>query len=287
MPKPSLSPPRPLETLVDVTAGPALPLPPELEAFYGALRFPAGRGRPHVVANFAETLDGVVALDGNGKGGGEAITAGNPADRALMGLLRASADAVIVGAGTLRSVPHHLWTGEYIFPPLSVAYERLRARRGGLPQPLNVIVSRRGDVDLSLPVFSSGRVPALLLTSEEGERRLQSHSVPSKVSIASLAREGPLLAKDIVAAVRDRGPSELILVEGGPHLMGAFFEERALDELFLTISPQVAGRASDHLRLGLVEGRVVGPAPSAWGSLASLKRSESHVFLRYEFPPRT
>ena len=74
------------------------------DSLRGDLRFPAHHDQPYVVGNFVSTLDGVVSFEIPGKSGGGEISGFNEADRFIMGLLRASADAVIVGAGTLREV---------------------------------------------------------------------------------------------------------------------------------------------------------------------------------------
>src|SRR5437867_3785648 len=100
----------PLDTLLDSASGSDLPLPSELGALYGSLRLPVAIDRPTVIGNFVTTLDGVVSLGGPGRAGGAAISGSNLHDRMVMGILRAAVDAVIVGAGTLRSVPSHLWT---------------------------------------------------------------------------------------------------------------------------------------------------------------------------------
>lgn len=97
----------PLRGLDDQTAGPELPLPAELATFYGSLRLEPPPDRPYLFANFVSSLDGVVALGEPGTGGDE-ISGGSREDRAVMGLLRAAADMVIVGAGTLRAFPRHL-----------------------------------------------------------------------------------------------------------------------------------------------------------------------------------
>jgi hypothetical protein len=74
----------------------------ELRILYGGdLRFPAHGDRPYVIGNFVSTLDGVVSFEIPGKSGGGDISGFNEADRFTMGLLRASADAAIVGARTL------------------------------------------------------------------------------------------------------------------------------------------------------------------------------------------
>src|SRR5262249_48100205 len=200
---------------------------------YGALRFPAHPGRPHVIANFVATLDGVVALDDDGKAGGGAISGDNIHDRAVMGLLRAAADAVVVGAGTLRSVPRHRWTADYIYPPLRDAYHALRDACGKTEPPLNVIVTARGDLDLALPVFSSGEVPVLIVTTAAGAERLHVQRVPAGVYIAVASEGGRVSASAVLDAVRKRAACDVLLLEGGPRLIADFFAERQLDELFL------------------------------------------------------
>src|SRR5687768_5894445 len=145
----------PLAGLDDHTTGPELPLPAELAAFYGALRLPAPPDRPYLFANFVSTLDGVVSLGEPGTGGDE-ISGGSRQDRAAMGLLRAAADMVIVGAGTLRAFPRHLWTAEAIYAPYAGAFARLHTALGRSEPPITFVVSAGGDLDPALPVFTAG-----------------------------------------------------------------------------------------------------------------------------------
>ncbi|HEY3490157.1 MAG TPA: dihydrofolate reductase family protein [Candidatus Deferrimicrobiaceae bacterium] len=273
----------PLECLFDTDHGNDLPLPPELSALYGPLNFPVREGRPYVIGNFVTTLDGVASLSVPGQTGGGVISGANPHDRMVMGLLRSIADAVIVGAGTLRSVPNHLWTAESICPSLSGAYRELRAALGKSEPPLNVIVTARGDIDPGLPVFRSGSVPVLVISTPEGVRRIRKQDLPAAVGISEAKSEGAIGAGAILAAVARVRPGNLFLVEGGPRLMGDFFEEKCLDELFLTIAPQVAGRDGSAERPGFVAGRRFAPEHPIWGTLAGVKRAGSHLFLRYAF----
>ena len=66
--------------------------------------------------------------------------------------------------------------------------------------------------------------------------------------------------------------------------MGDFFAGKCLDELFLTLAPQVAGRDGSAERPGFVAGKRFGPERPLWGTLAGVKRAGSHLFLRYGFP---
>jgi riboflavin biosynthesis pyrimidine reductase len=201
----------------------------------------------------------------------------------VMGLLRAVADAVVVGAGTLRSVPKHLWTAAHIYPALAAAYQSLRTALGKPEPPLNVVVTASGELDLERPVFQSGKVPTLIATTTDGAQRLHGRALPPSVQLADLQSSGPLSARAIVQAVGGIRPTEIVLVEGGPRLMGDFFAEQCLDELFLTLAPQVAGRDAARDRPGLVAGHTFAPERPLWGTLVSVKRAGSHLFLRYAF----
>ncbi len=274
----------PLQTLYTLERGAPLPLPPELAALYGRLDFPPHPGRPYLFGNFVSTLDGVVALNmpGTITGGGE-ISGFNQHDRMVMGLLRAVADAVIVGAGTLRAAPRHRWTAEHVYPPLADAYRQLRASLGKAEPPLNVFVTARGDLDLSQPVFQSGDVPVLIVTTPAGAAHLDAPALPGWVQLTSVAAPGPIRASAVLEATQRVRPCELILTEGGPKLMSDFFAERLLDELFLTLAPQVAGRDLSIARPGFVDGRLFAPDQPIWGRLISVLRGAHHLFLRYAF----
>jgi riboflavin biosynthesis pyrimidine reductase len=272
----------PLETIFAVERGNDLPLPPDLLTLFGRLQFPSHKV-PYVVGNFVTTLDGVVALNEPGHVSGGDISGYNHHDQMVMGLLRAIADAVIVGAGTLRSAPRHRWTAQHIYPPLSAAYQQLRNNLGKPAPPLNVIVSARGTISLDLPVFQSSEVPVLIVTTSAGEQRIRAQHLPESVQLSSVPSAGSLSARAILEAVSHAQQSEIILVEGGPQLMGDFFAEKYLDELFLTLAPQIAGRDRNSERPGLVSGKRFAPEHPLWGTLIGVKRSESHLFLRYAF----
>ena len=85
---------------------------------------------------------------------------------------------------------------------------------------------------------------------------------------------------DTVSAV---GKDDVILVEGGPQLIGDFFAGQRLNELFLTLAPQIAGRDSSVERPGLVAGKTFAPEGPLWSRLVGIKRGGSHLFLRYAF----
>lgn len=275
----------PLESLFDRQPGTDLPLPPELAAIYGQLRFPLQPERPYVFANFVTSLDGVVSLEAPGHAGGGDISGNNQHDHMIMGILRAVADAIIVGAGTLRKSPNHIWTAAHIYPSFSAFYQQFRHQLGKAAPPLNVIVTLEGNVNLNQPLFQSRDVPVLLITTMQGEQRLRQQTIPPSTEIATLKQNeaGILSAQAILEVVRQAQPCNLILSEGGPRLLANFFAEHCLDELFLTLAPQVAGRDDTIERPGLVAGKLFAPEFPLWGSLISVKRETNHLFLRYAF----
>src|SRR5579859_2507091 len=114
-----------------------------------------------------------------------------------MGLLRSCADAVLIGAGTLRAAPRDLWFADSIFPEAAELY----ARVGGL-RPRLYVVSGSGDVDPAHPALAQGGV---VLT-------------------------GKLAPREIVQRVRDDGHSR-ILCEGGPGLFGELVAAGLVDEM--------------------------------------------------------
>jgi riboflavin biosynthesis pyrimidine reductase len=271
----------PLEVLYDAAAGDVVGLPPALQNVYGRLVLPAESQAPHVLANFVETLDGVVSLSIPGKAGGGPISGSNQHDRFLMGLLRSVADAVVVGAGTLRSVPQHIWTAEYIFPPLADEYARLRSQLGKPPHPLNVIVSGSGALNEDFAILKQTEVPVHLLTTSRGAKKMGS-SFPH-VDQTILTDGDTIPAVDILRALTDIGVGGLVLLETGPKLTGQFLAERVMDELFLTLAPQIAGRDAESKRPGLVFGRLFAPDDPRWAELVSVRRGDNHLFLRYSF----
>ena len=253
-----------------------LPLPPSLTRRYGGeLRFPSA-DRPWVFANFVTTIDGLVSFALPGRSQASLVSLGHPADRFILALLRACADAVIVGAGTLREERKALWTAEEVVPELASDLASLRAALGKPPHPLLVFVTASGNVDLRLPVFATGE-PVLVITTTEGSARLE--KPPAGVDVQALERAPR--AREIVDLVAQQTKGRLLLTEGGPAVLGQFLRDRMLDELFLTLAPQLAGRSAEERRLGLVEGIAFDPDDAPRTELLSVRRADDHLFFRY------
>jgi riboflavin biosynthesis pyrimidine reductase len=260
----------PLELLYEPEGLPAFELPPALVAGYpGSLGFDP----PALFANFVETADGVVAIPSIEQSN-KLIAAGGAGDRFVMGLLRACADAVLVGSGTLAASPRGRWTPQQAYPDAAADYDALRSALGLTKRPEIVILSSSGALDPSHPLFEDG---ALVLTTDIG-RTLLGDRLPAASTVLSL---GPGATIDPIAAVgalRARG-HRLLLHEGGPHVIGSFFEAGVVDELFLTVSPLLTGRTLLEPRLALVEGADL--LPGVGMRLLGVRRDTDHLFVRY------
>jgi riboflavin biosynthesis pyrimidine reductase len=273
-----------LRTLIETTHGRALPLPPNLSRLYGPFRLPVPRSGLHVFSNFVSTLDGVVSLQVKGHSGGGDISGFSGQDRMVMGLLRAAADAVIVGSGTLAADPEHLWTPQAICPELGDDYRRLTDAMDKPHAALNVIVSAEGRVNLRLPVFASGKVTAMIITTLRGAKQLRKQKVPDSVQIhATKRRSGAIPAAAILRAVHQAITGKQVLVEGGPRLLATFYKERLIDDQFLSLAPQLAGREIGDSRMGLVMGKIFAPRDPRWGRLTDARQGSRLLFLRYSF----
>jgi riboflavin biosynthesis pyrimidine reductase len=245
-------------------------MPRDLADLYGALGF-ADR---IVYSNFVESLDGVVALASE-PSAGSIISGRNQADRFLMGLLRACADAVLLGAGTLRATPGHRWTPEHIYPAMASSFAELRRHLGRAPRPRLVVFTASGAVDVSHPAVIEGVTVVTTETVSEG----LAGRLPDSCDVIALGRSGAVEMGPALAELRERGYG-VLLTEGGPHLTAALIENGLLDESFITISPVIAGRRQEK-RLGMVEGAELLPDRQLWSRLLSARRHEDFLFLRY------
>lgn len=205
-----------------------------------------------------------------------------------MGLLRSCADAVLIGEGTFRNGPGHVWTAGYIYPKLAGEFEAFRARRKTSAHPLNVIVSGLGHVNLEEPLFRRDDIDSLVLTTGQGKKALKSkYGSALPVPVHVLPGDEFSNPRDMLALLFDRYGVKLLLHEGGPILFSSFLRGDLVDELFLTVAPQIAGEGARRDRPNFSGPISWGPNDALWGSLLSVKRGGSgHLFLRYGFHPK-
>ncbi|HEX6724375.1 MAG TPA: dihydrofolate reductase family protein [Gaiella sp.] len=256
--------------LLSAEAGGGLALPPELRRVYGGdLVLP----ERCLYANFVQTIDGVVAMpsvpDSN-----RVVSGGSEADRFVMGLLRAAADLVLIGSGTLRASARGRWRPETVFPAAAEPYATLRRDLGLEVRPRVAILTGSGSIPPDRAVLEDDPI---VLTTDAGAERLAG-TLPAGVEVMPLSGEAGVDVRAAVELLRARGYRR-ILSEAGPHVFGSLVEAGLVDELFLTVSPLLAGRSSGAL--GLVEGVALLPEQAEPARLRSARAHGSHLFLQY------
>ncbi len=263
-------------------------LPQRLRELYdGDLNFrKSPAARPYVIANFVSTLDGVVSYQIKGKSGGSTISASDPGDRFIMGLLRASADAIVVGAGTLRDISaKSLWTPEYVYPDAKQLYVEYRiSAQSKQEYPLLVIVSGSGQLELNRAIFQTPAMRTVVITTSAGRDELarRGATTPGSIEIHALeSSSGSIAPQAILHLLQSQFGVKTLLHEGGPTLFGQFLAAEAVDELFLTLSPQVAGRKGDATRPAILQGVAFEPDSAPWFQMVSAKERAAYLYLRY------
>jgi riboflavin biosynthesis pyrimidine reductase len=258
-------------------------LTPELSRLYdGDLRIPLRTDRPTVLVNFVETIDGVVSMDTEGKTGGGEVSGFSPTDRFVMGLLRAMSDVVLVGASAVRRSSGSMSRPGGVYPSGTAAYADLRERLGLPPTPTTLIVTASGELDPGLPAFADTTAPTVIAAPDAAIGRLRGAGFGSNVAVESLGvSDGTSIASAVDIAARFG--ARVIVSEAGPNVFGDLVAAERVDELFLTLAPQVAGRTPARHRLGLVEGTALWPELPTWTRLASVRRGGDHLYLRYRF----
>jgi riboflavin-specific deaminase-like protein len=253
--------PRELERLLP--AGPSAPIP-ELVEWLGLWERPADqRARPHVMLNLVATLDGRATL------GGHSDPLSNPYDRELFHALRAPADAVLVGAGTVRAERYGRLLREE-------RYRRERLARGLAEEPLACIVSGRLALSEDIGLLSEPSARVVVVTSSAASLP----AAKAQVEYIRQAGGGKLDLGRALAELRLRYEVRCVLCEGGPHLARELFAAGLVDELFLTLSPLLAGgEPAGGEALRILAGGELQPPRSL--ELTGVLRGESALFLRY------
>jgi riboflavin biosynthesis pyrimidine reductase len=219
-------------------------------ALYGKLGFPAPPAdRPWVYANFVQTIDGIVSLLGDEAGGAD--IGGLPEDRWLMDLLRAHADALMLGMGTLREEQRmgRPRVRGPVFRIIDPGMQQLRKHlhRG---RERNVLVSAQADFNMSdYAVFDGEYVDVTVVTTWKGAEKLEaqrlSHGWVDIIGVDQAASGGVDL-RQALTALRERYRINYLLCEGGPTLYSGMLAAGLIDEKFVTVAPLEVGRLSAH-----------------------------------------
>jgi riboflavin-specific deaminase-like protein len=219
--------------------------------------------RPYVVLNMISTVDGRATI------GGRSGPIGSRADRALFRGLRTVVDAVMVGAGTVRAERY----GQII---REESHRRLRRERGLSEEPHTFIVSGRLSLSGDIPLLAAAGSRVAIVTASAASLP----ECPARVEYVRAERNGSLDLPAALAELRERFAVRTLLCEGGPHLNAHLLAAGLVDELFLTLSPKLAGgeeTSGEGLRI------VAGPEleKNIELELLAALESDSEMFLRY------
>jgi riboflavin biosynthesis pyrimidine reductase len=237
---------------------------PEIVERMGLWQRPAAPAeRPRVLSNMVSTVDGRASIDGR-----SGPIAG-PADRELFHALRTPVDAVMAGAGTMRVERY----GRIIRDES----RRLQRRERGLSEePLACIVSATLALPPDLPLLAEPEARVVVLTASEAELPPSA----AQVDYIRTTSDGELDLPRALSELRRRFGVEVLLCEGGPHLNGHLLAGGLVDELFLSLSPKLAGGdPPDGETLRIVAGEEF-EQPLELDLLGALEY-DSHLFLRY------
>ncbi len=235
---------------------------PDLAGLYA---YPAGPAPQWLRANMVSSADGAASLQGVTRG------LSSDTDRRVFALLRALADVIVVGAGTVREEhygparPHELWRD-------------LRAGRTATP-PI-AVVTRRLNLDPESRLIAGAPPHArtiVLTTAHSPQDRRAELARHADVVVAG---EKTVDMKTAVGALAERGHRR-ILAEGGPHLLAELLEAGLVDELCLSLGPLMAGPGADRIVAGALRsgtGPAARPLPL---TLAHVLEDDGFLFCRY------
>jgi riboflavin biosynthesis pyrimidine reductase len=211
-----------------------------------------------VRANMVASVDGSAVVDERSEG------LSGPPDKRVFGVLRGLCDVVLVGAGTARAEG-------YRAPSAKATYAEARADAGQRPAPVLALVSRSLDLDPASALFS-GPEPTIVVTTASADR-VAAESL-RKAAVLVVAGENEV---DIGSALEQLAPLGLtrVLCEGGPRLLADVVAAGRLDELCITISPQLVGRDGTRILGGH------GPDAPLPLRLGHLLEEDDSLFARY------
>jgi riboflavin biosynthesis pyrimidine reductase len=191
-------------------------------------------GRPFVRLNMISSLDGAISVEGRSG------ALGGAADQRVFATLRAHADVILVGAGTVR-------TEGYGKVRLDKEMQRVRVARGQAALPPIAVVSGSLRLDWSSPFFTGPGPRPIVVTSDAAAARAPSAVAGVADMVAAGAEQVDL--ERAIDALGARGAHN-VLVEGGPGINGDLARAKLIDELCLTVSPRIVGGQGPRIMAG-------------------------------------
>lgn len=194
----------------------------------------AGEARPFVRCNMITSLDGAISL--NGRSG----MLGGPPDTRVFQTLRALADVILVGAGTMR-------TERYGPARLDDDVRKQRLDRGQRPVPAIAVVTRSGNLDWSSPFFTDAEERPIIFTTDDSDETARVRA--QKVADVVITGDAQADAGAMLGYLQETGRRS-VLLEGGPALNAELVQAGLLDELCLTLSPRLVAGDGPRLLAG-------------------------------------
>ncbi|HEX6292343.1 MAG TPA: dihydrofolate reductase family protein [Herpetosiphonaceae bacterium] len=257
-------------------------LPREFAQIYGSWPLPPPTDRPFVYVNFVMSHDGRVSFNEPGHLGGGDVSRRDDHDRWLMGLLRARADAVLVGGSSIEAAGNHVWTPSAVFPGDAEAFAALRQREGRSDVPLLVVLTRSGNVPAHAPSLDNPGLPVLIATTSTGASRAR-EILGNRAWVRYLDMGEQLAQIAVMRRLRGAGIRSL-LCEAGPQVYAALLQDGLIDDAFVTLSPIMIGETAEQPRPSLIEGVAFPYRQPPHLRLLSVHRHGSYLYLhsRYE-----
>jgi riboflavin-specific deaminase-like protein len=187
-----------------------------------------------VISNFVLTLDGRATI------AGRSGPIGSDTDTAMLVALRTRVDAVLIGAGTMRTERY----GRVVGDP---AKRERREREGLAPDPLTVIISGRLDLPWDAPLFTERGGEVRIFTTSEAE------PPETEADVRVVRHPRKLDLAEVLAGLRRERGVRTLLTEGGPRVHAQLIDTGLIDELFVTHAPKLAGGSGPTLVTELSE----------------------------------
>ncbi|MCB0187184.1 MAG: dihydrofolate reductase family protein, partial [Caldilineaceae bacterium] len=228
---------------------------------------------------FAQSRDGRISFAEPGIATGGDVTGFNAHDRWLMGLLRARADAILMGDVTVTMEPEILFCAESISPNDAAAFTALRKSEGRAELPLVVILSLAGKINWHEPCFQDARSRILLATTSAGAANVNDCDCAASVEVLVLGEEVVDLPRLVTLLYESYGVRSL-LCEGGSRVFANLLDAHLIDEEFVTLCPTFIGRTPTRPRPSYTEGIAWTPSDAPYSKPLNLRRAGDMLYMR-------
>ena len=219
-----------------------------------------------VFSNLAISLDGKIADARKPKS-----SLGTPLDRRTMDKIRGLCDVIVVGGNTLRAFPHTYKIGSASARDRPKSKSKASAK---LRQPANAVVTASGDLDPKAPFWNDPEVVRFVFTTDKGFARA-SKAAAERAFVVSCGKDRVEIST-LLKRLKSSG-LERVLVEGGGELVSEFVRAKALNELYVTLTPWILGNRSNPTLVG-------GDVMPEWSSLKliSARKIRDEIYLHYK-----